>query len=110
MLSTNKASAIGAELAAICFNILSAFLSIGAMAGPFKALSVPAAESSSSSDACRPVSLSFTIRGVVTAPQDGSGAASLALYSEGCKVSDPTICALTKGASVSGSASVSGGF
>jgi hypothetical protein len=108
MLSTNKASAIGAELAAICFNILSAFLSIGAMAGPFKALSVPAAESSS--DACRPVSLSFTIRGVVTAPQDGSGAASLALYSEGCKVSDPTICALTKGASVSGSASVSGGF
>ena len=43
-MCSGKGSAVGAEIAAVVFLVLSAFLSIGAMAGSYKVLSVPCVE------------------------------------------------------------------
>ena len=104
----NKGSAVGAEITAITLLVAGAFLSIGAMAGPFASISVPA----SSVAACKaftPISMSFH-----AAALDSTFAAASAhtMYSAGCSATDSAslgsaYCAALGVAATNGGAAIS---
>jgi hypothetical protein len=103
-MCSGKGSAVGAEIAAVVFLVLSAFISIGAMAGSYKVLSVPKTDFPGGS--CTEQSITFfaTASEVLV-----GGQMTRTTYAEAkCDPSllSATACALVKNAVSNGGAAV----
>ncbi len=112
-MCSGKGSAVGAEMAAIVFLLLSFFIAIGAMAGPYQILNVPAIPYSTTnpitgaitSKSCPELSVSYAATSLISVTGGQTSASTYAAFT--CSpIADPVLCALYKNAEKNGNAAV----